>query len=75
MTHRNRIAALLLGLAMPAIAQDDARTAKMQEKFDAKMAKPFVKNATWETDYDKAKEKAAADGKLIFAYFTRSYAP
>ena len=39
------------------------------------MAKEFVKNAAWVTDYDKAKEQAAKDGKLIFAYFTRSYAP
>jgi hypothetical protein len=80
MTHRNRIAALMLGLAMPVIgqsanAQDDDRAAKMQENFDKKMAKPFLKNAIWETDYDKAMKTAATDGKLIFAYFTRSYSP
>ena len=75
MTHRNRIAALLLGLAMPVVAQDDDRAAKMQANFDKKMAKPFLKNATWETDYDKAMKTAATDGKLIFAYFTRSYSP
>ncbi len=75
MTHRNRIAALLLGLATPAFAQDDDRAAKMQANFDAKMAKPFLKNATWETDFDKATKSAADEGKLIFAYFTRSYSP
>ena len=63
-------ASLLLALiAAPTFAQTP------EEKLEEKMAKPFVKNAAWETDYDKARERAAADGKLIFAYFTRSYAP
>ena len=80
MKHRNPAAqllgaALLLGLAMPAFAQDDAQTAKYQAKFDKKMQKPFLSNVTWETDFAKARAKAKADGKLIFAYFTRSYAP
>ena len=80
MTQRNRIAALVLGLAMPAIAQndnaqDDDRAAKMQANFDAKIAKPFLKNAAWETDFDTATKKATDEGKLIFAYFTRSFAP
>lgn len=60
---------LIALLSAPAFAQTN------EERLAEKMAKPFVKNAAWETDYDKAREKAAADGKLIFAYFTRSYAP
>ena len=75
MNHRTRIAALLLGLAMPAFAQDDDRAAKMKENLAAKMEKDFVSNVAWETDFAKAKAKAKADGKLIFAYFTRSYSP
>ena len=63
-------ASLLLALvASPALAQTS------EEKLAEKMKKPFVTNAAWEMDYDKARERAAADGKLIFAYFTRSYAP
>jgi len=63
-------ASLLLALvSTPALAQTS------EEKLAEKMAKPFVSNAAWETDYDKACERAAADGKLVFAYFTRSYAP
>lgn len=69
-----RLAAVVLGLAASAMAQDD-RAAQMQAKYDEKMKKPFVSNATWHTDWAKAKEAAAKDGKLIFAYFTRSYAP
>lgn len=40
-----------------------------------KLAEPFLKNARWITDYDAAKQEARRSGKLIFAYFTRSYAP
>jgi hypothetical protein len=68
-------AALLLGLTMPAFAQDDAQAAKFKEKLDKNMKNPFLSKVTWVTDNDKAKAKAATDGKLIFAYFTRSYSP
>ena len=60
---------LLALLSTPAFAQTN------EEKLAEKMAKPFVQNAAWETDYEAACKKAATDGKLIFAYFTRSYAP
>lgn len=63
---------LLVVLSSSAFAQDPAA---LQEKLDQKLAKEFVKNAAWEQDYDKAKAAAAKDGKVIFAYFTRSYAP
>lgn len=51
-------------------AQDDPNVARR----DAKLAAPFLKNGTWVTDYDTARERAAKEGKLIFAYFTRSFA-
>jgi hypothetical protein len=67
--HIARAGVLLALLAAPALAQTN------EEKLEKKMAKPFVSNITWETDYDKAREKAKAENKLIFAYFTRSYSP
>lgn len=42
---------------------------------DAKLAEDWVKAAAWHVDYDEARAEAARSGKLIFAYFTRSYAP
>lgn len=42
---------------------------------DAKMALPVFKLAPWSFDYDAARVEAKASGKLVFAYFTRSYAP
>ena len=63
------LAALLL-LAAPGFAQGD-----LEAKLEQKLAKDFVKNAAWVMDFDAAKAKAKESGKLIFVYFTRSYAP
>ena len=64
---------MLLTFALTAWAQGSQEDLKknLEKKLDA----PFLKNANWETDYDKARRKAKKDGKLIFAYFTRSYSP
>jgi len=52
-----------------------AQEPEMQAKLEEKLAKEFVSKAAWELDFDKARAKAKETGKLIFAYFTRSYAP
>lgn len=57
-----------LGLAAPAAAQD------LVAKKQAKLEKPFLKNAKWFTDYDKARAAAKKSKKVIFTYFTRTYA-
>ncbi len=65
-------AAVLLAVAAPlaaAPAQDD-----LVRKRDGKLASPFLKKAPWVTDYTTARAASKASGKLIFAYFTRSYA-
>ncbi len=41
---------------------------------EEKLAKEVFKKAPWMFDYDKARETAKKEGKLIFTYFTRSYA-
>ena len=41
-----------------------------EEQLQAKLASPFLKNASWHTDYNKAIEAAAQTEKLIFGYFT-----
>ncbi len=58
----------LAGFASAAQAQS------LEEKRDEKLKAPFLSQAAWITDYAKAKEEAGKNGKLIFAYFTRSYA-
>ncbi len=44
-------------------------------KKEQKLAEAWLKNANWILDYDKAREIAKKEQKLIFTYFTRSYAP
>ncbi|HEY3226674.1 MAG TPA: hypothetical protein VGK61_06760 [Planctomycetota bacterium] len=66
------VALTFLAAARPARAQENQET--MKENLAHKLEKPFFKNATWITDYDEAKAAAKKSGKLIFAYFTRSYA-
>jgi hypothetical protein len=41
----------------------------------AKLSKPFLENATWALDYDKARAEAKKQKKWLLTYFTRSYAP
>jgi hypothetical protein len=47
----------------------------LEANLKSKLAQPFVANADWATDYGKALARAKQEGKLVFAYFTRSYYP
>ena len=66
------IAAALIGTSAAAFAQD---VAELAERRDAKLAEAWVSQADWETDFATARERAKKEGKMIFAYFSRSYAP
>lgn len=46
-----------------------------EQRLEAKLSKPFAKNAAWVLDFAEAKKLAAEKQKVIFAYFSRSYAP
>ena len=74
MSHRTiqALAALAL-LGSPAAAQISQE--QLRQRHQALLGEPFVGNANWLTDYDEARAAAAATGKPIFAYFSRSYAP
>lgn len=69
------LAVLLAALvSAPAFAQGPSQD-DLKKKRDEKLAGDWVKKFPWITDYTKAKEEAKKSGKLIFAYFSRSYAP
>ena len=68
-----RMAALAILLAM--VLSPTARSQSNEEKLQSKLNEPWVKKANWITDYDLARQKAKQEGKHIFAYFSRSYAP
>jgi hypothetical protein len=59
---------LVLLIAPAAVGQS------LEQKKQKKLQSKFLKNGTWYTDFDKAKAASRESGKLIFAYFTRSYA-
>lgn len=65
-------------VAALALSASLAAQQKSQEEFiklrDEKLAKEVFKKAPWGFDYDAARKQAKAEGKLILAYFTRSYA-
>lgn len=69
-------AGLLLASAASAAPTMGATGADdLKDKYEEKLAQSFVKKGGWIADFDAAKERAATEGKLIFAYFSRSYAP
>jgi hypothetical protein len=64
------VAALLASL-LPAQDKSPEELTKLRTE---KLAKPVFQKAPWVTDYDQVRETAKKENKLIFAYFTRSYA-
>ena len=82
------VAACLLLLAFPVLGgtgaqggQDGPKGLQEQDRAtliarrDAKRKAPFLKTATWYTDYDAARDAAREGDRLILAYFTRSFSP
>ena len=63
----------LVGGLLPAAAPQDQATLKAN--LDKKLAEDFVESGGWVLDYKEAREQAAKEKKLLFVYFTRSYAP
>lgn len=62
-------AALLPAQNRPQPSQDD-----LIQKRTEKLAKEVFKKAPWVADYDAARAQAKKENKLLFTYFTRSYA-
>ena len=48
---------------------------ELKARYAKKVASPFIAKGKWILDYDEARERAKREGKLIFVYYTRSYAP
>ena len=69
------VAVLGLFLAASAALAGPPSQDQLKKQRDDKFGEAWVKKFPWVTDYSKAKEEAKKSGKLIFAYFSRSYAP
>ena len=64
-----------LAIAVLAALSTSAFADTNEEKLEKKLKAPFLEGVAWELDYDVAVKKAKAQNKVIYAYFTRSYAP
>ncbi len=66
---------LLATISSALVAQEKNPQESLLEKHASKLKKEFLSRVTWEGSFDSAMTKAKKEGKLILAYFTRSYAP
>ena len=58
--------------AVMAFGVSIAAQGDLERKLEKKLKGDWVTNASWTTDFAKAKQTARKTGKQIFAYFTRS---
>ena len=66
------ICSLLLASLAQAGAQDPTA---LQVSYEKKLKKEFATKITWERSLEAALARGEKEGKPIFAYFTRSFAP
>ena len=59
----------------PPVDAHGAQQAVYRAKFEEKLRQDFVAFGGWMSDYGRARARAEAEDKLLFLYFTRSYAP
>lgn len=68
-------AALAAMLSLPVAALAQSSQADLIAKRDRKLASEVFQRNPWVSDFDQARETAREKDALLFAYFTRSYAP
>ncbi len=62
---------LLVFAAMAGAEEEPPEVTKYKKKLTA----DFIKKAPWVLDYAGAKKQAKDSGKVLFAYFSRSFLP
>jgi hypothetical protein len=66
---------ILAGLIVaPAVSAEPLVPDDYQAKYEAKLELDFIEYGGWITDFDEAMAKAKREDKVLFTYFTRSYA-
>ncbi len=51
------------------------RVREYRRRYEEYMKKSYIEHAGWVFDLEEARTRARREKKLIFVYFTRSYAP
>ena len=65
----------LLGLPLALLAQGASAQNELQQKYEKKIAQEWFTKGGWTDDYAAARDRAKKEGKVILAYFTRSFQP
>ena len=66
----------LMGLPLALLAPSaSAQQTDLQEKYQKKISQEWFTKGGWTDDYGAARARAKKEGKVIFTYFTRSFAP
>ena len=65
----------LLSLPLVLLAQGASAQDTNEQKYQKKINQEWFTEGGWTYDYAGARARAKKEGKVIFAYFTRSYAP
>jgi len=47
---------------------------ELTKRYEKMLESPWIAKGHWIVDYDEARARAKREGKLIFVYFSRSYA-
>ncbi|MEZ6195604.1 MAG: hypothetical protein R3F20_07730 [Planctomycetota bacterium] len=58
-----------------AAAQSGADRDDLEKRYQAKLEEPFAKRVPWVLELEEARRRARVEGKLVLAWFTRSYRP
>ncbi len=65
----------LLGLPLAFLAQGASAQDTNEQKYQKKINQDWFTKGGWTDDYAGARARSKSQGKVILAYFTRSYAP
>jgi hypothetical protein len=52
-----------------------AQQEDLKKSYESKIAEDWFVKGGWSDDYDAVRARAKEEGKIIFAYFSRTYAP
>ena len=67
--------AIALGIALPGLSAQGKTQEQLTEQWEQKQAEAWFTGGEWSADFAAAKERAKQEGKVILAYFSRSYSP
>ena len=69
------LAPLLAAVLAAGVPAQEPAQESLVDQYQHKIERPFVTVGGWLVDYEAALARARDEGKVVFVYYTRSYAP